>query len=1028
MPTAGDYPMTTEEGGWGSYDNAQLDYWNRYSQQNPEQGMADLEKTLRPIRGALVSGLQAINPALVQPGDQLTAQQAHDQYSVPGYVDFDQPVDRADAELDHEMAMNRKWHDEVWRRTDTAPGMFAPATPLLNLGAQLGGALTDPTNDALMMSGGVVGDLALGGIGLLSGEAAADATGISRAGQLWRGAAPTVMRSAAVQASWIGKDALLDYGAGRPDDFDMGHELANAAAFGVLDLGLHTAGNAFGMWRSARAGADVGGPEAGAARPFGGEPPASESVSGFRPAEVNMMGPTERLGGVVAAVDEARAGEPVDVGEKVVQALQRPGVDQLDETGAEMAPGSWRPAEPGAALSHMAVTARGTEVPIQYGLVEARDLAASHDINGTPNPNYPSALTPRDGHAPATPDMNDTRGLMGNGLADAAKGAPIISRDGVVEAGNGTVAALQRAAMIRSPAYAAYVRQLAAEGLPVQGMDAPVLVRMRQGQMMGASRAVLADEMGDNVPPMNEAERALSDARRISDPELEAITGGDDALRRQASGDLMRRLGPDEVALDEQGRPTPEGARRLSNAIMAKAYGDHDVLAALAKGDLRGIGQAMRAAAPAWARMRAAILRGDVPRSLDLTPHLTAAATIAKAAIDADMSVGRYLSEALTNEPMISGGMISPETEGLLRIFYRNEEMSWPSAADKVAGALRGYAEWASPEGAASLARRLRPESFEEFDRLGEDIERHRGALAELGAGRENLPEAAAARDDIEKILSRVNYVEDRLTKAAAARLADAQERLETALHTDTPQMTEVRGKLMEADYGRRELASAASRALRDADPESPRGGEFLRGYAEWAASQGEEHGFGNEENADAGTAARRANYREQALGWDARAGLERPAGRTSGAGEPAAGLGPGSAEHGVEGGEPRGGGLPQEGSLEPAGGGGSAPGAGEGAERQRADDTGRGSAGAAVPGDAGGEPAAGGEGGAAAAPAGDTARRLIAASSELAELKANAELLERTSGGKLVFDAVKPPEVIAEAWRAAAACLRGEV
>jgi hypothetical protein len=1046
MPGPGDAFPTEDQTGFSGWDQGQLPQTEQaWAGINPEGTLAQVEQALRPVRQTLLTspiGSAMQNLGLVNPPQTLTADQATQKYGVPGYLKFDQPVEEGDAELDNEQARQKQWHDFVWSRTDHSM--------LSDLYYSLPGMVTDPVNDALAMSG--IGEGLFGlAFGEKSAAAAYDATeGLGTMGKVWNGALPALGKTAFAQLPFVGKDLLLDYTTGHLDDFDMGSELSSVAAFAILHLGLHTGMNALGVGLDAlggarRAGAVDGagappGPAAGvqaqdfaAARAFEGEAPSSRSPTGVgRPVEVNMADTATRGGAFVGAVDEVRQGESTTVGQKLIAALQRPGIEGLDEEQGGGAPPSFRPAPEGAQPHGFALTSQGREIGVRYGVVEAGELTASHDVAGRANPRFPEQLAPE--RAPQTgANIDDPRSLMGSGLADGARGAPVIGHDGVVESGGDTVALLQRAAMIRSPAYERYVAALKAAGLPVDGMQAPVLVRLREDAMTGASRAVVSDEMSPFAQPMNEAETALADARRLGPEELEALTGDDDAARRAMERQVAGRLSPDEALTDEHGRLTADGARRVSNALVAHAFGNHDVTAAVLSGELRHVGAAMRAAAPAWSRMRQAIDRGEVPRALDMTVHLNSAAVLTKAAFDNGQSVGEFLGPALSGEPLVGGGMLSPEEQGLIRNFFRNEAMSQPRAAESIAGVLRSYAEWATPD-VAGLARRSAPETFAEYDRLADEMELQRGRLRELGPTRENLPEAVKARADEDAILERVKGVEARLTKAAAERLANARARLGEALGTDTPEMAEARSKLMEADQGRRALAVQVSRALREADATTAEGGEFLRGYAEWAAKQ-EEAGRGDEETADAGTASRQSFYRKNALGWDDRGNVERPAGGTEGAREPAAGLGAGYAEPGVEGGEPRGGGVPQAGGGEPEGGGGPQPGAGGGPERERADVARPGGAEPAVPGRPGGEPAAEAEGGrgarAGAATAGvnpKTAAQIIASAPELRDLQASLDKLVRKTGKAADYGELKDPATIAEAMRAAAACLKGEL
>ena len=124
-----------------------------------------------------------------------------------------------------------------------------------------------------------------------------------------------------------------------------------------------------------------------------------------------------------------------------------------------------------------------------------------------------------------------------------------------------------------------------------------------------------------------------------------------------------------------------------------------------------------------------------------------------------------------------------------------------------------------------ALARRIDPDTFEQYDALALEREQHRATIAQLGEERANSPEALAAQDQVDTIMGRVNGVEARLTNAARERLAKAHEALDTALTDDSPEMRQARSALLDADFAMRDLApdvSAAYRQARDMAPDLP--------------------------------------------------------------------------------------------------------------------------------------------------------------------------------------------------------------
>lgn len=121
-----------------------------------------------------------------------------------------------------------------------------------------------------------------------------------------------------------------------------------------------------------------------------------------------------------------------------------------------------------------------------------------------------------------------------------------------------------------------------------------------------------------------------------------------------------------------------------------------------------------------------------------------------------------------------------------------------------------------------SVARTIAPDTFQEYDALTAQRERLRQQVSDLGEQRPETNEAKAAQAKIDDILGKVNGVEDRLTNAAAARLEDARDDLDTAMRSDTPDMAAIRKQLLDTDYRMRDLAPDVSAAYRQAQEHMP--------------------------------------------------------------------------------------------------------------------------------------------------------------------------------------------------------------
>jgi hypothetical protein len=158
------------------------------------------------------------------------------------------------------------------------------------------------------------------------------------------------------------------------------------------------------------------------------------------------------------------------------------------------------------------------------------------------------------------------------------------------------------------------------------------------------------------------------------------------------------------------------------------------------------------------------------------------------------------------------------------------------------------------PPDVHALARQIDPDTFEQYDGFAAEREAQRARVAQLGAEREASPEAVAAQGQIDTILGRVNNVESRLTNAARARLAAAQETLDGILHTDSPEMAAARDALLQADYAMRDLApevSTAYRQAREIAPNLPETAEGAGGEAAPEARAAEAAGTGREAQAE---------------------------------------------------------------------------------------------------------------------------------------------------------------------------------
>jgi hypothetical protein len=643
--------------------------------------------------------LQAVKQPVIEAGQQLgfdasdmfgmatplTSDQANEQYGVPGYLRFNEATTQDDAAFRSAQAHEKLFRDNVLALTKP--------NPLADFGAGITGSLLDPVGLGVMVGTGGLGDLALGAYdgARVAGSVGAAVAKLGRLGNIAGQGVRALTIGALDNAPYVGFSAALSQYAG--DDYSFGDGLRDIAAGAILHTGMHFLGQGVeSLSRMAER------------KPQPLTPPPSDAYvppAGV-PDPVRDLPPEARQGAFTLALDSAIDDRSVDVGQYVDREANPPGVGRLDETTADPAMASFRPL-----ADDTAVTPRGTDIPVRYGLAELGDLVTSHDDDLQPNPNFPPELQPRDRARAGAQARNhqleaelNPKLLMND--VGAGAGAPIVAPDGVVESGNGRTIALRRSANRGGAAYERYKAELARQGFDTAGLKQPVLVRMRTEAMQGAQRAALAREMNADVTErMSATEQAMSDAARMPDALFDHVR---DNQGPTTSRDFARAF-IDRVAPGDQntlaaadGTLSPEGARRIKAAVLARAYGDPRLVAQAFEDEaapVRQHAEALAEAAPGWARMRAAAARGDIPAALDITDALRSAMDLVRHAKAEGIGLDQLLAERLGQRELFGGEAIGPTTEALLRLMYRDEAFKKPLAAAKLASALKDYARQA---------------------------------------------------------------------------------------------------------------------------------------------------------------------------------------------------------------------------------------------------------------------------------------------------------------------------------------------
>ena len=362
------------------------------------------------------------------------------------------------------------------------------------------------------------------------------------------------------------------------------------------------------------------------------------------------------------------------------------------------------PAPPAVAPAPLpVVTPGGMQVDVVPSVVELAELTASHDAMGYPNPFYPEEMQPRDRTSlPSQVQIQQiAQGLVPQRLGyspDATTGSPIVGPDGVVESGNGRIAALSQ--VYTNPAYQQqaelYRAWLTAQGHDITGMQQPVLTSQRVTPLAPDQRRQFAiDANARTTLGMNPVEAARASADRVAP--IISLWHGDDAgsaANRDFVRAYMQGLPITEQAalVNPHGGLTPEGERSITNAVVAHAYGTAlgpllDKFLLGQNEGMRGIAGALSDAAGEWAKMRQAVATGRAPRSSDITNALGEALNLVNLARQMHRPVAEIARQAdLDRAPLSEMGAT------LLRALFRNQGLTQATARPRLADRLKAYA------------------------------------------------------------------------------------------------------------------------------------------------------------------------------------------------------------------------------------------------------------------------------------------------------------------------------------------------
>lgn len=241
---------------------------------------------------------------------------------------------------------------------------------------------------------------------------------------------------------------------------------------------------------------------------------------------------------------------------------------------------------------------KGNEIEVEYRIVDANDLIASHTISLHKNEQYPKELQPRDRSRKTS--MLQVDNIMNNlnpeWLGESKKisdGSPIVGEDYVVESGNGRTIALQKMYETNNKSAEKYINWLNENkeklGFKEELPNNPILVRVRLSDVDRIK--FTRDANVSDVSSLNSVEQAKVDSEKLEDFVLNKFNPNDNGVINTRENKNFIASFFDNVVpktehgkyFTDKGKITQEGILRIRNAMFYKAYQDENLLSLIAE-------------------------------------------------------------------------------------------------------------------------------------------------------------------------------------------------------------------------------------------------------------------------------------------------------------------------------------------------------------------------------------------------------------------------------------------------------------
>lgn len=317
----------------------------------------------------------------------------------------------------------------------------------------------------------------------------------------------------------------------------------------------------------------------------------------------------------------------------------------------------------------------GSTLKAQWDVVDADAITASLK-EGVNQPRDRTRLA-SDMQVQSIANNPDYRRLADSPVMDV--GAPVLSSDGLIVAGNGRFEGVSRAhEQGTAKKYIDNIKADAAQkGIDpalIDGMRKPVLVR-RITQPFDVRKVAIASNSGTSLQ-YSGLELAKIDADRMQGIEdLDVNDLGDISLTADNLTKLkqsLRDYNATELAAitDKSGMLSQDGVRRVRNALLAKAYGGSDALGRLVEStdpSMRNVLGALTKSAQTVAKARAHIKAGYADSNIDVTDNLLNAVHTFALLRAKNQPLDNYLAQQ-----NLFGDKIDGDTREILQFLHDN--------------------------------------------------------------------------------------------------------------------------------------------------------------------------------------------------------------------------------------------------------------------------------------------------------------------------------------------------------------------